>query len=131
MEVLSATLINEIAGLPDDFVLVLDNYHLVSGTVVPGFLGELERHWPQAMHLVLLSRYAPPLSLAALRARGQLTEIRARDLRFTRDEIGEYLRQAAQASLSPSGIDLIERQTEGWVAGLQLASIALRECRRS
>ncbi len=125
-DVLSTTLINEIAGLPDDFVLVLDNYHFVSGTVVPDFFGELERHWPQAMHLVLLSRYAPPLPLAALRAHGQLTEIRARDLRFTRDEIGEYLLKAAQAPLSPNGINLIERRTEGWVAGLQLASIALR-----
>ena len=66
------------------------------------------------------------MPLAALRAHGQLTEIRARDLRFTRDEIGEYLLKAAQAPLSPNGINLIERRTEGWVAGLQLASIALR-----
>jgi LuxR family maltose regulon positive regulatory protein len=125
-DVLAATVINEIAGLPDDFVLVLDNYHLVGGTAVPDFFGELERHWPQSMHLVLLSRYAPPLSLATLRARGLLTEIRTRDLRFTHDEIGEYLLRAAQAPLSPSGINSIERRTEGWVAGLQLVSIAMR-----
>ena len=82
-DVLCATLINEIAALPQDFILVLDDYHLITGTAVPDLFGEFERHWPQPMHLVLLSRYMPALSLASLRAKGQLTEIRARDLRFT------------------------------------------------
>ena len=82
-DLLCATLINELVALPQDFVLVLDDYHLITGAAVPDLLGEFERHWPQPMHLVLLSRHTPDLSLASLRAKGHLTEIRVRDLRFT------------------------------------------------
>ena len=74
-DLLCATLINEIAALPQDFVLVLDDYHLITGAAVPELFDEFERHWPQPMHLVLLSRYRPALSLASLRAKGHLTEI--------------------------------------------------------
>ena len=124
---LCATLINEIAALPQDFVLVLDDYHLITGATVPDLFCEFERHWPQPMHLVLLSRYRPALSLASLRAKGHLTEIRARDLRFTRDETAAYLEQSLQTPLSQPAIDLLERRTEGWIAGLQLASLSLRD----
>ena len=75
--VLSATLINEIAALPQDFILVLDDYQWITGTAVPELFNEFERHWPQSMHLVLISRHTPTLSLAPWRAKGQLTEIRA------------------------------------------------------
>ena len=126
-DLLCATLINEIAALPQDFVLVLDDYHLITGAAVPDLFGEFERHWPQPMHLVLLSRYRPALSLASLRAKGHLTEIRARDLRFTRDEAAGYLEQALQKPLSPPAIELLERRTEGWIAGLQLAGLSLRD----
>ena len=126
-EVLSATLINEIAALPQDFILVLDDYHLITGAAVPELLGEFERHWPPPMHLVLLSRHMPVLSLASWRAKGQLTEIRARELRFTPDEATAYLGQALRRPLSQTAIELLERRTEGWIAGLQLASLSLRD----
>ena len=76
-DLLCATLINEIAALPQEFILVLDDYHLITGAAVPDLFGEFERHWPQPMHLVLLSRYKPTLSLASLRAKGRLTEVHA------------------------------------------------------
>jgi len=126
-EVLSATLINEIAALPQDFILVLDDHHRVTGMAVPELVGEFERHWPQPMHLVLISRHMPALSLASWRAKGQLTEIRVRDLRFTPDEAALYLEQALRTPLSRPAIDLLERRTEGWIAGLQLASLSLRD----
>ena len=127
LDLLCATLINELAALPQDFVLVLDDYHLITGAAVPDLLVELARRWPQPMHLVLLSRHTPALSLASLRAKGHLTEIRARDLRFTRDEAAGYLEQSLPTSLSQPALDLLERRTEGWIAGLQLASLSLRD----
>jgi LuxR family transcriptional regulator, maltose regulon positive regulatory protein len=126
-DVLSATLINEIASLPRDFILVLDDHQWITGTAVHELLAEFERHWPQPMHLVLLSRHVPALSLAPLRAKGQLMEIRARDLRFTPDETAAYLKQTLQAPLSKPALELLERRTEGWIAGLQLASLMLRD----
>ncbi len=75
-DLLCATLINEITCLPQDFILVLDDHHLIGGTAVPDLLVELERHWPPPLHLVLISRHMPALSLDALRAKGRLTEIR-------------------------------------------------------
>ena len=82
-DLLCTTFVNEIAAISQDFILVLDDCHLISGTDVPDLLSELARHWPQPLHLVLISRYVPALALSTLRAKGQLTEIRARDLRFT------------------------------------------------
>ena len=125
-DLLCATLINEIAALPQEFILVLDDYHLITGAAVPDLFGELERHWPQPMHMVLLSRYTPALSLAPLRAKGHLAEIRVRDLRFTRDETAGYLEQSLPKPLDQRAIELLERRTEGWIAGLQLASLSLR-----
>lgn len=126
-DLLCTTLINEIAAIPQDFILVLDDYHLISGTDVPNLLSELARHWPHPLHLVLISRYMPALALASLRARGQLAEIRARDLRFTPAESAAYLAQSLRAPLSQPAVELLERRTEGWIAGLQLASLSLRD----
>ena len=126
-DLLCATLINEITCLPQDFILVLDDHHLIGGTAVPDLLVELERHWPPPLHLVLISRHMPALSLDALRAKGRLTEIRARDLRFTADEAATYLAHALRTPLSRPALELLERRTEGWIVGLQLASLALRE----
>ena len=126
-DLLCATLINEITCLPQDFILVLDDHHLIGGTAVPDLLVELERHWPPPLHLVLISRHMPALSLDALRAKGQLTEIRARDLRFTADEAATYLEHALRTPLSRPALELLERRTEGWIAGIQLASLALWE----
>lgn len=126
LELLAATLINEIAQLPDRFVLVFDDFGALSGEAVPELLNRLLQHWPPTMHLVLISRYSPTLALARLRANGQITEIRSRDLRFTAEETAAYLNLALPAPLSQPAQTTLEQRAEGWVAGLQLAVLALR-----
>jgi LuxR family maltose regulon positive regulatory protein len=123
---LAVTLINELALLPDRCVLVLDDFGAIQGEAVPELLNKLLQHWPPPLHLVLISRHNPPLPLARLRARGQITEIRSRDLRFTAEEAAAYLDLALAAPLSQPVRAALEQRTEGWIAGLQLAALALR-----
>jgi LuxR family transcriptional regulator, maltose regulon positive regulatory protein len=123
---LAATLLNEIALLPDRCVLVLDDFGAIQGEAVPELLNRLVQHWPPPLHLVLISRHNPPLPLARLRANGQISEIRSRDLRFTAEETAAYLDLALPAPLSQSTMAVLEQRTEGWIAGLQLAALALR-----
>ena len=125
-DVVAATLINEIALLPGPCVVVLDDYSSIQGDAVPELLGRLLQHWPESLHVALLARHNPPLPLARLRAKGQVVEIRSRDLRFTRDEMAAYLSRALPTPPSPSTLDLLERRTEGWIAGIQLAALSLR-----
>jgi LuxR family maltose regulon positive regulatory protein len=120
------TLSNEIAQLPGRFVLVMDDYHTVHGEAVPAFVNALGRHWPQPMHLVLISRLNPPLPLASLRARGQLVEIRAHHLRFTPEETACYVARVLPAPLSEPAATFLQERTEGWIAGLHLAGLSLR-----
>jgi LuxR family maltose regulon positive regulatory protein len=123
--ILTAT-INEIAAIPDRIVLVLDDYHLIEARPIHDALTFLLRHLPQQMHLVMATREDPPLPLARLRARGQLTELRATDLRFTSSEAAEFLNQVMGLNLSAEDIAVLERRTEGWIAGLQLAAISMQ-----
>jgi LuxR family maltose regulon positive regulatory protein len=124
---LAATLLNEIALLPERFILVLDDFGAIQGEAVPELLNRLVQHWPPPLHLVLISRRNPPLPLARLRANGQITEIRSRDLRFTSEETSAYLDLALPAPLSQPILAVLEQRTEGWIAGLQLAALALRQ----
>ena len=91
---LFATFSNELEGLTGEFILVLDDYHTIRGTEVHNLLGELARHWPRPLHLVLISRINPPIPLSSLRAKGMISEIRTRDLRFTPEETAVYLSQS-------------------------------------
>jgi LuxR family maltose regulon positive regulatory protein len=116
----AATLVNELAGVAEEVVLVLDDYHLIDAPPVHASLGFLLEHQPACLRLVLASRADPPLPLARLRARGQLAELRERDLRFTPQEAGELLRTAVGPNLPEVAIAALEDRTEGWVAGLQL-----------
>ncbi len=125
-ELLAATLINEIALLPERFVLALDDFGAIQGEAVHELLNRLLQHWPSSLHLVLISRHNPPLPLARLRAHGQITEIRSRDLRFTAEETAAYLDGALSTPISQPVLAAIEQRTEGWIAGLQLAALALR-----
>ena len=118
-------LTNEIEMLPGRVVLVLDDYHAIRGEAVHDFLSELLRHWPQHLHLVLISRASPPLPLASLRARGQLTELRTTDLRFTADESAAFLKKTLPGPLSQSDFDFLDQRLEGWVAGLRLVTLSL------
>src|SRR5262249_8018012 len=125
-EALLTTLLNDLTTLPDSFVLVLDDYHVIEAQAVNQALTYLVEHLPPQMHLVLATREDPPLPLARLRARGQLTELRAADLRFTPAQAVASLNEVMCLPLSAKDIAAVERRTEGWIAGLQLAALSLQ-----
>jgi LuxR family transcriptional regulator, maltose regulon positive regulatory protein len=126
VESILTTLLNEIAGMPHSFILVLDDYHLIDSQGVDQALVFLLEHLPPQMHLVIATREDPHLPLARLRGQGKLTELRAADLRFTSSEAADFLNQQMGLNLSAEDIAALEARTEGWIAGLQLAGIALR-----
>jgi LuxR family maltose regulon positive regulatory protein len=125
-ESILTSLLNEITSLPDHFILVLDDYHVVDAKLVDQALTFLLEHLPPQMHLVIATREDPHLPLARLRARGQLTELRATDLRFTPAEAAEFLNRVMGLNLSAEDIAALETRTEGWIAGLQLAAISMQ-----
>ena len=125
-ESILTALLNEIDTVEDDFVLVLDDYHVIDGKAVDDALTFLLEHLPPGMHLVIATREDPHLPLARLRGRGQLTELRAADLRFTPDEAAEFLNQVMGLNLSAEDIAALETRTEGWIAGLQLAALSMQ-----
>ncbi len=125
-ETILTALLNEIAAVPDNFVLVLDDYHVIDATPVNGILSFLLDHLPPRMHLVITTREDPQLPLARLRARSHLTELRAVDLRFTPAEAAAFLNQGMGLSLSAKDVAALETRTEGWIAGLQLAAISMQ-----
>src|SRR6185437_14065092 len=119
-------LVNEFAAAADEVVLVIDDYHLVEAPEVHRSMEFLLDHLPPALHLVLASRSDPPLPLARLRARGQLVELRAGDLRFTAEEAAQLLRTEVGAHLTDPVVAALGDRTEGWAAGLHLAALSLR-----
>ena len=130
-EPLVSTLINELAAGPggDEVVLILDDYHVIESPPVHASVEFLLEHRSAGLHLVLASRADPPLALARLRARGQLAELRAADLRFTADEAAGLLAQVGagpEAGLPDTAVAALTGRTEGWAAGLQLAGLSLR-----
>ena len=127
-EPLMIALVNELAAQPstDDVLLVLDDYHLIDSQPVHACLGFLIEHRPPRLHLVLTSRADPPLALARLRARDELAELRAAELRFTANEAAAMLQQVAAVTLPDGAMTALAARTEGWAAGLQLAALSLR-----
>jgi ATP/maltotriose-dependent transcriptional regulator MalT len=121
-----ATLINELAGLSQPITLVLDDYHLIQSSEIHTGLNFLLDHQPVSFHLVILTREDPPLALARRRARRQMTEIRAADLRFTSEEAATFLNSAMGLALTADQVATLERRTEGWIVGLQMAALSLR-----
>ncbi len=119
-------LLNDVATIPNDVVLVLDDYHALDSRPVDDALAFLVEHLPPQVHLVIATREDPALPLARLRARGQLTELRGTDLRFTPDETAAFLNQVMDLDLSADEVGALEGRTEGWIAGLQLAAISLQ-----
>jgi LuxR family transcriptional regulator, maltose regulon positive regulatory protein len=124
-EALVAHLINEIVG-NDDFFLVLDDFQVIRAQPVLDMFTYLLDHMPPMMHMVFLSRTDPPLPLSRLRARGQLLEIRAEQLRFTIDEISLFFKDIMGLKLNGEDVSALEERTEGWIAGLQLAGLAMQ-----
>src|SRR5437868_13580317 len=125
-EAMLTALLNEITAIPDHFVLVLDDYHVLEAKAVDHVLTFLVEHLPPQMHLVIATREDPQLPLARLRARSHLTELRAADLRFTASEAAAFLNQVMGLSLSAADIAALEDHTEGWIAGLQLAALSMQ-----
>jgi LuxR family maltose regulon positive regulatory protein len=123
---LLATLVNDITALLEPFILVLDDYHLIEATAVDQILSFLLTHHPPHMHLVIATREDPPFPLPLLRARSQVTELRATDLRFTHDEAATFLNEVMKLALTEDDIAALEMRTEGWIAGLQLAALSMQ-----
>lgn len=126
IESVLAAVLNELSVLPTDVVLVLDDYHLAEGPEIQPGMAMLVERLPPQVRLVIGTRSDPLLPLARLRARGELTEVRANDLRFTPDEASSYLADAAGVELDATDVAALEARTEGWIASLQLAAISLR-----
>lgn len=130
---IATILINALSQLPMSqdvahrpYVLVLDDYHLIHAPAIHDTLTFLVEHSPSQLHVLVTSRVDPPLPLTVWRARGQLTEMRAADLRFTAVEATQFLNETMGLVLTPEDGEALELRTEGWVAGLQLAALALR-----
>ncbi|PKQ19237.1 MAG: helix-turn-helix transcriptional regulator [Actinobacteria bacterium HGW-Actinobacteria-6] len=125
-ESMLSTLLNEVATLPHGVVLVLDDYHLIDSEPVDEVVAFVLEHLPPQLHLIIATREDPRLPLARWRARGQLAELRAADLRFTPTEAAEFLNRVMSLDLSAADVDALEARTEGWIAGLQLAALSIQ-----
>jgi LuxR family maltose regulon positive regulatory protein len=126
VEVILTALLNDLGTLSGDVVLVLDDYHVIDATEVHDGMAFLLEHLPPQVHLVIAGRADPPFPLARMRARGELVEIRAADLRFTPEEAAAYLVEVAGLDLATADVAALEERTEGWIAALQLAALSLR-----
>jgi hypothetical protein len=120
-------LLNDLVQLPEGSILILDDYHVIDTPAVHQALAFLIDHLPPQLHLIIASRADPPLPLSRLRARGQLTELRAHDLRFAQGEAATFLHEVMGLPLSVEDVAALEARTEGWIAGLQLAALSLRD----
>jgi LuxR family maltose regulon positive regulatory protein len=125
-ESILTALLNEITTIPDHFVLVLDDYHVIDTKSVDDALTFLLEHLPPRIHLVITTRADPALPMARLRARDQVTELRDTDLRFMPAEASEFLNRVMSLNLSAEDVAALEKRTEGWIAGLQLAALSLQ-----
>ncbi|MCP1309268.1 LuxR C-terminal-related transcriptional regulator [Paenibacillus tyrfis] len=126
METMLTVLLNKITAIPDHFILVLDDYHVIDSRPIDDAIGFLLERMPIQMHLVIATREDPNLPLARLRVRDQLTEVRTADLRFTSTEAAEFLGRVMGLSLSQEDVAVLESRTEGWIAGLQLAALSMQ-----
>ena len=125
--VILTSLINKLTEtLPSPFILVLDDYHVITSPAVQDALLFVTENLPPQMHIVILTREDPRLPLARLRVRQQLTEIRAADLRFSLEESAAFLNQIMGLDLAANEVETLETRTEGWIAGLQMAAISMQ-----
>lgn len=123
---MAVLLINEVSAIPKHFVLVVDDYQVLENSSIIADLNFLLNNLPPNLHLVIASRSEQSLELANLRARGQVTEIGADELRLTHEEVMQFFDQTMRLQLPPETIHALEERTEGWVIGLQLAALSLR-----
>ena len=126
VSLLARSLINELDRIEKAFILVLDDFHLIQDKIIHELVAELLHHPSAYMHLVLIARRDPPLQLTALRAKGQMIEMRTRDLRFSLEETLAFLQQTTGAPVDSADAAILEEKTEGWVTGLRLAALSMR-----
>lgn len=119
-------LINEAAEVAGRFGVILEDYHVIDNEAIHQGLAFLVEHLPEQAHVVIVTRADPPLPLARLRARDELAEIRADDLRFSEEEVSRYLREAVALDIDAASIAALESRTEGWIAGLQMAALSMQ-----
>lgn len=130
LETAVALLINDVGSYIDEdtlLTLVLDDFHWIHTASIHQSLNYLLQHQPPQLHLLLLTRADPPLSLARLRVEGRLVELRAADLQLTPTEMAAFFTQVMSLAISEEDLGLLAKQTEGWAAGLQLAALSLRQ----
>jgi LuxR family maltose regulon positive regulatory protein len=125
-EPVAISLINDISQLAHDLILVLDDYHVIEAELVHAGLSYLLEHQPPNLHIVLITRVDPSISLARLRAHSQLIEIRAEDLQFSTEEATTLFNEKMGLNLKPEQIQALNTHTESWVVGLQLAALSLK-----
>jgi LuxR family maltose regulon positive regulatory protein len=128
-EAVLTSLINDLDAAAGEMVLVLDDYQFVRSQAVHAQVTFLLEHCPSALHLLIATRSDPPLPLARLRARGQMVELRAADLRFTEPEAAQFLSDVMGFPLDAGSVAVLEERTEGWIAGLQMAALSMRHRR--
>ncbi len=126
MEAVLTVLINELVGMDPEPILILDDYHAIEASAIHSAMGFFLDRLPPRMHLILTSRVDPPLPLARLRARGEVMELRAGELRFTREETANFLNEVMALGVSDSEVAKLEDRTEGWIAGLKLAALSMQ-----
>lgn len=127
IETLVGETVNELAALPDGVDLVLDDYHVVDAGGVHGIVSFLLERLPEGTHLLVSGRVDPPLPLARLRARDQMIRLGASELAFTEGEAGDFLKGVMGLDLPAEDVAILEGRTEGWIAGLQLAALSVRD----
>jgi LuxR family maltose regulon positive regulatory protein len=125
-ETILTYLINEAAEDLASFILVLDDYHVITEKSVHDAINYLIDHLPPQAQVVLSTRSDPPWSISRLRARGELVELRAKDLRFTRQEAHQFLGKVLGFDLKEDELKALELRTEGWIVGLQMAALSLQ-----
>jgi LuxR family maltose regulon positive regulatory protein len=125
-EAILTALVNDIASTAHPFILVLDDYHVIHSLPIHKQMNFIIDHQPSQMHMLIATREDPPLPLPRLRARRQMLEIRQEDLRFSLEESADFLNQVMGLHLPAADIAALERRTEGWIAGLQLAALSMR-----
>ncbi|MEJ2710785.1 MAG: AAA family ATPase, partial [Anaerolineales bacterium] len=125
-ELVVISLINDISQLAQDLIVVLDDYHVIEAGQVHAGLSYLLEHQPPNLHLILITRVDPSISLARLRAHGRLVEIRAGDLQFSSNEAAVLFNEVLSLKLKPEQVEALNRRAEGWIVGLNLAALSLK-----
>ena len=126
IEAVMTAVLNDIAAQEDDFILVLDDYHLIKDQTIQQALSFLLEHLPPQMHLVIVTRADLPFPVARLRGRGALNELRQADLRFSAEEAKLFLNRVMGLELHTADIESLNKRTEGWITGLQMAALSMQ-----